>query len=184
MTEPHRKRVKHFEGPGTAHFLTFSCYKRLPLLSKDRTRQWFVDALDKARRKHQFDLWGWVVMPEHVHLLIRPRRTDYRIKTILAAIKQPVGRRAIGWLREHDPAYLRKLAERTDRVRFWQRGGGYDSNVETPEAAAQILEYIHLNPVRRELVEKPTDWPWSSARSWDHQSDKPMPIDRSLVLAF
>lgn len=183
MTEPHRKRVKHFEVPGEAHFLTFSCYKRLPLFSKDRTRRWIVDALDQARSKHQFDLWGWVIMPEHVHLLIKPLRTDYRIKTILAVINQPVSRRAIGWLREHDPVYLSKLAEGGYCARFWQRGGGYDSNVEDPEAAVEILTYIHLNPVRRGLVEKPTEWYWSSANGCDEDSTDPITIDRSLVIA-
>lgn len=123
-------------------------------------------------------------MPEHVHLLIKPRRFDYRIKTILAAIKQPVGRRAIGWLRDHDPSFLSKLAEGVDRVRFWQRGGGYDSNVEDPEAAVEILNYIHLNPVRRGLVETPTEWYWSSAALWEDNSNDPISIDRSLITAL
>lgn len=64
----HHKKVKHYDRERDAHFLTFSCYQRLALLSKDRTRQWFLDALDKGRVKHGFDLWAWVIMPEHVHL--------------------------------------------------------------------------------------------------------------------
>ena len=64
----YRKKVKHYDREGDAHFLTFSCCQRLALLSKDRTRQWFLDALDKGRVKHGFDLWAWVIMPEHVHL--------------------------------------------------------------------------------------------------------------------
>ena len=47
-----RKLLKTFNAPGHAHELTFSCFKRLPLLAKDRTRQWFVNALDRARRLH------------------------------------------------------------------------------------------------------------------------------------
>ena len=94
-----RKKVKHCNEPGDAHFLTFSCYRRLPLLSKDRTRLWFVNSLAAARIKHMFDLWAWVIMPEHVHLLIWPRQPEYEIRGILSSIKQPVGTRAMAYLR-------------------------------------------------------------------------------------
>src|SRR5947207_2344717 len=93
-----RKNVKHFNNPGEAHFLTFSCYKRLPLLSKDRTRWWFVEAVEKARIEHEFDLWAWVIMPEHVHMLLWPRQPVYRMDRILASIKKPVGSKAIAHL--------------------------------------------------------------------------------------
>ena len=73
-----RKKIKHYDVPGHAHYLTFSCYRGLPLLSKDRTRVWFVEELAKARTKHHFDLWAWVIMPEHVHLLICPRKSSIR----------------------------------------------------------------------------------------------------------
>ena len=63
--------------PGHAHLLTFSCFRRMPLLSKDRTRRWFLEALGAARSALEFDLWAWVIMPEHVHLLIYPRREGY-----------------------------------------------------------------------------------------------------------
>ena len=65
-SEKPRKTVKHYDVFGDAHFLTFSCYHQIPLLSKDRTRLWFIEELNKARTKHQFDLWAWVIMPEHV----------------------------------------------------------------------------------------------------------------------
>jgi len=48
--------------------------------------------------------------------------------------------------------------------RFWQRGGGYDRNVWEPDTLRKMIEYIHDNPVRRGLVTRATDWPWSSAR--------------------
>ena len=61
-----RKKVQHFDEAADAHFLTFSCYRRLALLSKDRPRLWLVDAIDDARGKHRFDLWAWGFMPEAV----------------------------------------------------------------------------------------------------------------------
>ena len=94
--ERHRKRVKHIDLSGHAHFLTFSCYRRMQLLSKDRTRFWFLEALGKARVKHEFDLWAWVIMPEHVHLLIYPRKPHYKTSKILASVKKRVLARICG----------------------------------------------------------------------------------------
>src|SRR5690349_9019179 len=93
-----RKRVRHFDLPGDAHFLTFSCFHRLPLLSKDRTRIWLVEAITGARSKHGFELWAWVIMPEHVHLLLYPKQGGAEIARVLADIKRPVAQRAIAYL--------------------------------------------------------------------------------------
>src|SRR6516225_4955404 len=64
-----RKRCRRYNEPGRAHELTFSCYRRLPLLSRDRTREWLIEAIQAARAQERFDLWAYVVMPEHVHIL-------------------------------------------------------------------------------------------------------------------
>src|SRR5687767_2147446 len=79
---PHRKRCKRFNDPGHAHYLTFSCFQRRPFLSRDRTRQWLVDAIALSREKHEFDLWAYVIMPEHAHAIILPRREAYEISDI------------------------------------------------------------------------------------------------------
>jgi putative transposase len=60
----HRKACRRFNEPGHAHLLTLSCFCRRPFLSKDRSRMWLVEAIDRAREKHAFDLWAYVVMPE------------------------------------------------------------------------------------------------------------------------
>jgi putative transposase len=139
-----RKTLKHYPTPGHAHDLTFSCFRRLPLLNKDRTRLWFLVALERARVLHQFDLWVWVIMPDHAHLLIRPRRPDYDIGLVLRSIKQPVGARAVAYLREKAPAYLERLLvvnARRRYYRFWQPGAGFDRNVDEPRAAHEMIEY-------------------------------------------
>ena len=60
---------------------------------------------------------------------------------------------------------------------FWQRGGGYDRNVTEPSTLEKMMEYIHLNPVRRGLVEQATDWKWSSA-NWYVSGKGPLPLDQ------
>src|SRR5262245_9082243 len=98
MEPVHRKNKKSYNEPGHAHFLTYSCQGRLPLLSKDRARQWVIDAIQVARAKYDFDLWAYVIMPEHVHLLVWPRNPTYKMGHILAALKRPVSAKAKAYL--------------------------------------------------------------------------------------
>jgi len=179
--QPHRKTRRTFNIAGHAHALTFSCYHGLKLLNNNRTRQWLLEAVDLARDRYRFDVWAYVIMPEHVHLLIRPNSV-YDMSAILKAIKQPVARKAMQYLREHDPALLAELAVRRPsgrtEHRFWQQGGGYDRNIHDPATARHIIDYIHHNPVRRGLAAGPIDWPWSSARWYADLGDVKLAIDQ------
>jgi putative transposase len=168
MTFPHRKTVKSYNTPGEAHELTFSCFQRLPLLGKDRGRQWFLEALDQARVRRQFLLWAYVIMPEHVHVIVWPRGPAYEVRLIRAALKIPVQRKALAFLRRQESPFLEHLRDVQPNgevhYRFWQRGGGYDRNINEPATLRTMIDYIHCNPVRRGLVAQAVDWPWSSAR--------------------
>jgi putative transposase len=163
-----RKKCRRFNEPGHAHSLTFCCFGRRPFLSKDRSRLWFVEALDRARQKHAFDLWAYVIMPEHVHLLIWPREPLYSVSRILTSIKLPVSIKAVSYVRTSAPTFLSRMRDRQPNgvvhYRFWQRGGGYDRNLFEPKTIWAEIDYIHANPVRRGLCESPSDWVWSSAR--------------------
>jgi putative transposase len=64
MSVPHRRQLEHYNDPGHAHFVTFSCWKRLPLPSKDRSRLWFLKSLNASLTKHDLGCWAFVVMPE------------------------------------------------------------------------------------------------------------------------
>ena len=176
-SDQHRKLRKSWNEPGHAHELTFSCFHRLPLLNHDRTRQWLIDALNRSRKRWEFDLWAYVIMPEHVHFLIHPHREHYKISDILKSIKQPVARNALRYLREIKSNGLSRLAVvRSGGVeyRFWQEGGGYDRNIIKEYTAWKSIEYIHNNPVKRGLVNHAVEWKWSSAElSTDVPSHSP-----------
>jgi putative transposase len=155
----------------------------LPLLGKERTRRWFVESLEQARSKHHFQLWAWVIMPEHVHLLIHPPPGQSKAASIISDIKRPVGQWAIAFLVERKSAFLKRLTLRNkSRIyrRFWQAGPGQDHNVYDSHTAHRIVEYIHNNPVRRGLVARAEDWYWSSARDWAGATDVLIKIDRTL----
>lgn len=128
---------------GDLHFITFSCYHRHALLASPRARNLFETALEKTRQRYQFLIGGYVVMPEHVHLLLsEPERRT--LCSAIQSIKQSVSRKFV-----------------THEGRFWQERY-YDFNVYTKRKWIEKLRYTHRNPVERGLVEKPEDWPWSS----------------------
>lgn len=175
-----RKMCRRYNDPGHAHELTFSCYKRRPFLTKDRIRNYLAEAIVRAKEKHRFDVWGYVFMPEHVHLLIWPHEVEYSISRILLSIKQSVSRRALLHLGRYRPEGLKWVAtgQKHTPYRFWLAGGGYDRNITAARTVVDVAEYIHNNPVRRGLVARPEDWPWSSARHWQGRGPGPVPIDR------
>ncbi|OHB61113.1 MAG: hypothetical protein A2167_08085 [Planctomycetes bacterium RBG_13_46_10] len=67
-----KKKCKRYNISGHAHELTFSCYRNQKFLLSDRTCQWLIESIEKAKVKHNFSLWAFVFMPDHVHLLIKP----------------------------------------------------------------------------------------------------------------
>ena len=180
-----RKACRRYNVPGHAHELTFSCFKQQQFLSRNLTRRFFCDAVQRARKLHSFHVWAYVIMPEHVHLLIWPTRLEYSVSRILLSIKQSVARRAVGYLRRENPKGLKWLAtgQKDCAYRFWRDGGGYDRNVLHAHALREMVDYIHNNPVRRGLVSRPGDWPWSSCRDWRNEGCGPIPLDKDSLQA-
>jgi putative transposase len=181
----HRKTCKRHNVPGHAHALTFSCFRRQPFLSKDRSRTWFIEALDRARETHHFHIWAYVIMPEHAHLLVWPTELVYDISDVLNSIKQSVSKRALAFVRREASEFLSRMEDRQPNgkthYRFWQRGGGYDRNLYEPDAVYQEIAYMHNNPVRRGLCEKPEDWFWSSAADLTEVRAGPLRVDRESL---
>ncbi|MFW6133548.1 MAG: REP-associated tyrosine transposase [Planctomycetota bacterium] len=175
----HRKRCKRWDVPYGAHYLTFSCYQQRPFLTRDRTRRWFLDALERARAKHGFHLWAGVIMPEHAHLVVWIP-TEARISDILKSIKSSVSRRAMYRLRTNAPHQLAPfrhvLPDGRIEHRFWQAGGGYERLLRSNRDVREKIRYVHENPVRRGLVNRAEDWPWSGHRAYMHGCDEPEPI--------
>lgn len=177
----HRKKLKHFNTPGQAHYLTFSCFRRQPFLSGDRSRRWLIDAINLARSKHQFHLWAYVIMPEHAHLILLPTRERYDISQMLATLKMSVTRKALAFVKAQAPDFLARMADPQPNgkisYRFWQRGGGYDRNLFTNIEIWEKIQYLHKNPVKRNLCAKSDDWIWSSAADYLGTRTGPVKLD-------
>jgi putative transposase len=153
---PSGLRRRH--GDGSSHFLTWSCWRQRALLGTARRRDCFLRILEQVRRRYRFVVEGYVVMPEHVHLLIsEPERGT--VATVMQVLKQRVAHR---------------LLPRPDRVQaslwveeehLWQKRY-YDFNVWSARKRMEKLVYMHRNPVRRGLVASPELWAWSSFREY------------------
>jgi putative transposase len=144
------------------HFITFSCYQRKPFLNSQRTKTVFVKILEEVRTRYQFSLVGYVLMPEHVHLLIGEPVQGTPSK-VVQVLKQRVSRGMRQPKRRKLPSQLqlRFPREQNRPMRFWQRRF-YDFNVYSRGKVKEKLNYMHANPVARKLVKHPRDRPWSS----------------------
>jgi putative transposase len=140
--------LKRFHHSGQSHFVTFTCYHRLPLLADDKTCQAFVLALERARKLYLFRVYGFIAMPEHVHL----------------PISEPEG----GTVAKAVQSLKVSSSLRTTAVRespLWQKRY-YDRNIRDYAEFVEKLQYLHRNPVQRGLAEKAEDWKWGSFRHY------------------
>jgi|GEM_PF-248067 len=180
---PHGKSRRSHNDPGHTHFVTYSCRNRWPLLSTDRSRRWVLQAMEQTRTRLGIAICACVIMPEHVHMLLVPQNEHDEMRQVLASLKAPVARAAKAHLeRTSNHAWLSRLttshgARKT--FRFWQPGGGYDKNPWQTRSIEEVIAYIHANPVRRGLAERPAAWPWSSAQNYDGVA-----VDRSKSIAL
>jgi len=154
--------VRRVDVPNHARFLTFSCFKRLPLFDDLLTRDRYVEEIGTQSVRLGFGVLAFVVMPEHVHLVVVPK--DGKVAPVLRALKQGFARRELARLRDTQDPVLCGLVGPTGVPVFWQRGGGYDRVVRGDDDLREKIGYIHENPVRRGLVARAEDWVWSSVR--------------------
>jgi len=142
--------LKRYCGAGDLHFVTFSSHDRRPFLRNPKARDLFLEILEEERGARSLYIAGYVVMPEHVHLLIGEPKSG-EISTFLKTVKQRSSRTA------------HKLGIVPGDVPVWQRRY-YDFNVFTEKKRVEKLRYMHRNPVMRGLVSRPENWLWSSFR--------------------
>jgi putative transposase len=139
--------LNRLQNSGDLHFITFSCRHRAPLLGSPQSRSIFQDALEAMRTRSGAEIYGYVVMPEHVHLLLNEPEHQ-----ALAS--------AIQGLKQATTHYIS-----TTKGPLWEPRY-YDFNVYSDRKRIEKLKYIHRNPVRRGLVSLPDQWPWSSFRQY------------------
>lgn len=156
------------------HFITCSCYRRLPLLGRPRSRDRFLSILEQVRQRYRFVVVGYVVMPEHIHLLITEPETGSP-STVMQVLKQRTARALLPKPGRKEPRQGTLFAQESHRS-FWQ-ARFYDFNVWTTKKRVEKLRYIHRNPVKRRLVDAPEHWPWSSYRFYSLDEAGPVRVN-------
>ena len=165
---PKKTRRRHAI-PGTARFLTFSCYRRLRLFDNPRIKDHFVETMIAALTIHRVSMLAWVVMPEHIHLIVFPENAG-AIPAFLRTLKRPFSRTLLDRWRSVDAPILPQLRDRAGHPHVWQPGGGYDRNVVGTELIEKI-RYVHRNPIDRGLSPDSVSWKWSSAATYAGRPD-------------
>jgi putative transposase len=141
--------LKRLQQSGQSHFVTFSCYHRRPKLTNLEACRIFLEALEAARKRFAIRVYGYVLMPEHVHLLL----SEPASLTLAEAIH---------FVKLSSAKQLRSKASRSgETTSFWQ-ARYYDRNIRDYREFVLKLRYLHRNPVKRGLCQSAEQWPWSS----------------------
>ena len=164
--------LRHFYGLNHLHYLTTSTYRRARIFDSERFKRGFISTLADLRSEFYFKIIGYVLMPEHFHILIWPTAAANPTQ-IMPQLKERTAKFILKNLRQNfQLPWCEKMLARVrlpptvhDHAHFrvWQRRF-YDMNIWSPNKRDEKLNYMHNNPGQRGLVAQPGDWPWSSWR--------------------
>jgi putative transposase len=180
--------LRRYDEPGHVHFWTLSCYPRLTFFWYDPVKMAVAQTLDTWRKQFRICLIGYVIMPEHLHILFYPhaRGSDdpTPVSRLLHSFKRDLDRKCKEpmryYWRQHGQLWSKPLTawargELGRRVIMHKRG--HDFNVDRYDTMKEKLDYCHKNPITRGLVERPEDWEWSSFRYYEFDDPRPLRMD-------
>lgn len=145
------------------YFFTLVTYDRRPLFSNENARCWLRQAIERTRQERPWKMVAMVLMPDHLHMLWRLPENDSDYSGRIAALKKRFTRLYL----EHEgsesrvtPAQRRHRRRGVWQERFWEH------TIRDARDYRMHLDYIHINPVKHGLAQRPWDWPWSSFRGF------------------
>jgi len=168
--------------PDTFHYITSVTFNRVPVFRSEKACEIFVELLGEVRDKFPYKLIGYIVMPDHFHLIINLKDDDH--SKFLLRLRGLSAGKIIAWLKEKNYiSSLEKLKLRFPQKRqhiytVWQKKPMI-VELYSHKFLRQKLNYMHLNPVRAGFCEHPADWKWSSYRAYlpHKQGEVPIEID-------
>lgn len=179
-------RPRHYYRPNHLHYLTASTYRRARVFESERFRRHFVQTLDQLRACLGFKIVGYVLMPEHFHLLIWPGKPadpsrivqSLKERTAIFILQNLRQNRQFPWCRRMlERLTLPPTVHHHGLYRVWQRRF-YDLNIWSEKKRLEKLNYMHGNPGKRGLVSSPDQWPWSSFRFYYLEDSSLLTMDR------
>lgn len=174
-------KLKHYDHDGRARFITFGTHKRIPVLTNTPFRKVIIESLDEIRRSNNLYLLGYVIMPEHVHLVVEPPK-ELKLGPVIGELKRISAKRIHELLHIKNSDLIKRLiVVRNGQQRFalWQRRC-FDHNCRSESSVWEKIEYCHKNPVTRGLVRHMEDWTWSSYGWYIGKQDVPLRMDTDL----
>jgi putative transposase len=158
-------KLKHYDGEGTARFITLCCYRQMKYLSDPKAAELFMAKLDSMRRAYSIKILAYVIMPEHAHLVLLPS-DNVKLGLVIGETKSRMARE-----------YFAKInADNRGPNVFWQKRC-YDHNCRFADVVREKINYCHNNPVKRDLVTEPGEYIWSSYNWYMGKRDVPLEID-------
>ncbi|WP_254513186.1 REP-associated tyrosine transposase [Anatilimnocola floriformis] len=153
-------------------FITFNVYRRRRLLDLDQPKRIILGVLEALRLQAGLKCIGFVIMPNHVHALLWIP-AGQSLSFVMHEWKRRSSLLIRTWYTAKAANYFREFGMGR---RFWQPKY-YPFEIESREKAEEILDYMHLNPTRSQLVQRAVDWKWSSARWYLARRTVGVPIE-------
>jgi len=174
--------LPRFHIQGHIYYITTNVYQNLPLFKHPTFIIPLIDSLNYYRYKYRFKILGYVIMPDHIHLIVWPQdqpaisefMRDFKKFTAVRLIRQAEVENASAILQAF--ANAGEATKRCDH-KIWQ-DSYWDTNIFTERFLRQKLHYIHRNPVRANLVANPAEYPYSSYRNYALNDESLIAIDR------
>ena len=166
--------------PDTFHYITSVTFNRAPVFRGEKACEIFVEQLGEVREKFPYKLIGYVVMPDHFHLIVNLKDDD--VSKYLLRLRGLSARKIIAWLKDGnyvsslEKLKLRFPQKRQHRYAVWQKKPMV-IELYSHKFLRQKLNYIHLNPVRAGLCKHPAEWKWSSSRAYLPHKSGEVPIE-------
>lgn len=171
-------RIK--DDPQTFHYITSVTFNRVPIFRSEKACEIFVEQLSEVRKKFPYKLIGYVVMPDHFHLLVNLKDDDD--SKFLLRLRGLSARKIIAWLKESNfISSLEKLKLKIPQKRqhtyaVWQKKPMV-VEIYSHKFLRQKLKYIHLNPVRAGFCKHSAEWKWSSHSAYLPHKPVNIPIE-------
>ena len=177
--------IPHIQVDNAIYYITTNVYGRLALFTQPSTIIPIIDSLNYYRYKYHFLVTGYVIMPDHLHLLLWPQEDDqpgdimrdFKKFTAVRLIRQAQVESRSDW---RDAFHQAGAETHRSQDKVWQ-DHYWDKLIYSPKVLRQKLNYLHRNPVRAGLVASPEDYPYSSYRSYVCGDESLIQIDKEWI---
>ncbi len=168
----------HIGDQNALHYLTFATVNWIDVFTGKKYRDVLIDSLAYCRKEKGLELYGYVIMSNHVHLIAKAKE-GFGLSDILRDFKKHTSKQIIKLIQEESESrkewLLQVMSEHgknNDKNKTYQlwRNDNHPIELHSNEVIKQKLDYIHNNPVEAGIVEKQEDYLYSSARNYQELS--------------